>query len=88
MAYCPQSYDDYFVESCDDRGRSFRGNVRLEEQQRKREIQFAIAEDLSQLASEEYRDDILSHMEKMEVSRTSSSTGLSCANDSAARHSP
>lgn len=75
MAYCHQSYDDYFVEPCDDRGRSFPGDVRLEEQQRKREIQFAIAEDLSQLASEEYRDDILIHMEKMEVSHTASSDG-------------
>ena len=75
MAYCHQSYDDYFVEPCDDRGRSFRGNVKLEEQQRKREIQFAIAEDLSQLASEEYRDDILIHMEKMEVGRATSCKG-------------
>lgn len=68
MAYCHQSYDDFFVEPCDDRGRSFRGNVRLEEQQRKREAQCLIAEDLSQLVSEEYRGDILKHMEKMEVS--------------------
>lgn len=68
MAYCHQSYDDYFVEPCDDRGRSFRANSRLEEQQRKREIQFEIAEELSQLDSDEYRDDILMHMEKMEVS--------------------
>lgn len=67
MAYCHPLYDDFFVEPCDDRGRSFRGSARLEEQQRKREIQFEIAEELSQLASDEYRDDILMHMEKMEV---------------------
>lgn len=78
MAYCHQSYDDHFVEPYDDRGRSYRGTARLEEQQRKREIQFEIAEELSQLASDEYRDDILIHMEKMEVSQTLSSneTGL------------
>lgn len=72
MAFSHRSYVDYFVEPCDDHERSFRGNPRLEEQQRKRDIQFAIAQDLSRLASEEYRDDILIHMEEMEVSRTAS----------------
>ena len=70
MAYCPRSYDDYFVESYDDHGKPYRENAKVQEQQKKREIQCAIAEELSQLASEEYRDDILSHMEKMEVSRS------------------
>jgi hypothetical protein len=67
MAYCPQSYDDYFVEPYDNRGKTFREKLRQDEQRRKREIQFSIAEELSQLASEEYRNDILGHMEKMEV---------------------
>lgn len=68
MAYCHQSYDGCYVESCDDRERLSRGNARLEEQQRNREIQLDIAEELSQLASDEYRDDILMHMETTEVS--------------------
>ncbi len=68
MAYYRPSYDDYFVESYDDRGRTFRQKAKLDEHQRNREIQLAIAEELSQQASEEYRDDILSHMEQMEVS--------------------
>lgn len=67
MAYCPQSYDDYFVESYDDRGKVIREKMRQVEQHRKREVQLGIAEELSQLVSEEYRDDILSHMEKTEL---------------------
>lgn len=67
MAYYPPSYDDYYVETYEDLGKSFRERGQLEEQRRKREKQFAIAEELSQLASEEYRDDILDHMETMEV---------------------
>lgn len=68
MAYCPQPYDDYFVESYDNRGKTFREKLKQDGQRRKREIQYSIAEELSQLASDEYRDDILSHMVKTEVS--------------------
>lgn len=88
MAYYPPSYDDYYVETYEDLGKPFRERGQLEEQHRKREKQLAIAEELSQLASEEYRDDIVSHMETMEVRLTGSSNEPICANDSAARNLP
>lgn len=68
MAYCHQSYDDFFIEPYDIHGKPYHDNTRVAEQHKKRDIQLAIAEELSQLASEEYRDDILNHMEQMEVS--------------------
>lgn len=67
MAYYHQSCDSYFVESQEDHERMFREKYRKGEQQRNRDIQRSIADELSQLASEEYREDILKHMEKMEV---------------------
>lgn len=67
MAYINQTYNTYFFESHEEHERMFRERYRKGEQQKNREIQAIIAEDLSQLASAEYRDDILKHMEQMEV---------------------
>ena len=69
MACYPQPCDSYFVESHDDRERSLRDEIREHERQAKRQVQVAIAEHLSDLASHEYRDDHLRHMEQMEVNR-------------------
>jgi hypothetical protein len=57
--------DSYFVESHD-------SDYRIDAQEHAkfvaRERQLAMAEELSRLASVEYQDDILSHMEQMDVS--------------------
>lgn len=67
MAYLKQGCDAYYFESHEEHERMFRDRYKRGEQQKNQEIQGIIAEDLSQLASAEYRDDILKHMEKMEV---------------------
>lgn len=67
MAYYQQTCDSYFVESHDDQEKRFREEMREHEKFAKRQTQLDIAEELSQLASHEYRDDILQHMEAMEV---------------------
>lgn len=69
MEYYRQSCNSYFVESHDDREKRFRDELRERELHAKRETQLAIAEELSELASYEYRDDILEHMGRMEVKR-------------------
>lgn len=69
MAYYRQPCDSYFVENHDDRERRFREEVREHERFAKRQKQLAIAEKLSRLASCELREDILEHMEDMEVRR-------------------
>ena len=69
MAYYKQTCDSYFVESHDDREKRFRDELRERERFEKRQTQLAIAEELSQLASEEYLADTLAHMEDMEVKR-------------------
>ena len=68
MAYYVQPCDSYFVESHESQERIIRDGVRERERLRKQHTQAAIAEELSLLASDEYRDDILQHMERMEVS--------------------
>jgi hypothetical protein len=57
--------DSYFVEShdCD-----FRKDSQDHANAVTRDRQLAMAEELSRLASEEYQEDILSHMEQMDVS--------------------
>ena len=66
MAYYPRC-DSYFVETHEDQGKRFREELREREKRQKWETQLAIAEELSQLTSSEFRDDILQHMETMEV---------------------
>ena len=68
MAYYAQPCDSYFVESHESQERIIRDGIRERERLRKHHTQAAIAEELSLLASDEYRDDILQHMERMEVS--------------------
>ena len=65
--YC----DSYFIESHDDQERRLREEKRERERQFKRQIQVTKAEDLSRLASEEYRADHLQQMEIMEVRSSS-----------------
>ena len=67
MAYYQQTCDSYFVESHDDREKRYLEEAKERERFAKRQAQLAIADELSQLASQEYRADILSHMEYMEV---------------------
>ena len=69
MAYYHNQCDSYFVESHEDQEKGFRDGLRERERRQKWETQLAIAEDLSQLTSCEYRDDVLQHMETMEVKR-------------------
>ena len=65
--------ESYFVESHDECGRRVR-NDRLDDIRRMNLLtQGAIATELSQQAREEYLDDILHHMETMEVSRLNKS---------------
>ena len=67
MVHYPQPCDSYFVESHDGRERRFRDEMREHDRQAKRQTQVALAEQLSNIASHEYRDDHLRHMEQMEV---------------------
>ena len=67
MAYHQQTCDSYFTESHNDHEKKFREEVWQHERFAKKQIQLDIAEELSQLASQEYREDVLKHMEVMEV---------------------
>ena len=69
MAHYHSLCDSYFVESHEDQELRFREELRERDRRRKWERQLNIAEELSQLASREYRDDVLQHMEMMEVKR-------------------
>lgn len=64
--YC----DSYFVENHDDDDGVFARAAADRERQRQiaKVTQKALAEELSQVTAEEYQDDILNHMENMEVS--------------------
>jgi hypothetical protein len=68
MAFHPARFptcDSYFVESHED---DFRVSSQDHGKFVARERQLAMAQELSRLASEEYQEDILSHMEQMDVS--------------------
>ena len=67
MAYFGQPHSSYFAKSHEDQDRIIRDGIRQQEQQLKRQKQAAIAEELSFITSDEYRDDHLQHMEAMEV---------------------
>ena len=69
MAFYQQPCDSYFVEFHDDREKRFREDLRKRERLAKHQTQIAIEEELSQLVSYEYRDDVVQQMEHMEVSR-------------------
>ncbi len=70
MAFYAQPCDSgYFVESHDDREWQFREQMRDRERVAKMETQQVIGNHLSYLASLEYGDDHLRHMEIMEVKR-------------------
>lgn len=78
MAYYAQRCDSYFVESHDSQERVIRDGIRERERQKKQQIQASIAEELSLLTSDEYRDDIQQHMRTMEVNHLCHNT-LVCA---------
>ena len=67
MAYFGQPRGSYFDDSHDDQDKVIRDAIREQEKQLNRQKQAAIAEDLSIIASDEYREDHLNHMEAMEV---------------------
>ena len=70
MAFYTQSCDSgYFVESHDDREWQFREQTRDRERVAKMQTQADIGRHLSYMASLEYGDDHLHHMEIMEVKR-------------------
>lgn len=74
MAYHQQSLpqyghcSSYFVESQDDGIYAARAEARDRARAIARMQQRAIAEDLSRATAEEYQEDIMDHMEQMEVS--------------------
>lgn len=68
MAYFHRPCESYFIESHDDHVRSYEAERRERKRQTDLYTQSAIATELSQLVSEDYREDIVQHMEKMEVS--------------------
>jgi hypothetical protein len=59
--------DSYFVDSHDDGVYAARAEVRERQRAISRMRQRAIAEDLTRLTADEYQDDIMDHMEFMEV---------------------
>ncbi|KAL8658857.1 MAG: hypothetical protein Q9202_007394 [Teloschistes flavicans] len=59
--------DSYFVENHDDRAKAVRDEMRERERFVHKQTQKAIAEDLSDLVSEEYGPEVLEHMERMEL---------------------
>lgn len=67
MAYYPYPCDSYFVESHEKDQLRLRNEWRESDRQAKQQVQIAIAEQLSQQVSDEYRHDVLQHMERMEV---------------------
>ena len=67
MAYSEGPCDSYFIEPQDGRRQSYRDALRERERHVKQQTQLAIAEELSQLVSNEYCADVLAHMETMEV---------------------
>ena len=75
MAYYRNQCDSYFVESHEIQEKRFREELRERERHQKWQTQLAIAENLSQLTSSEYRDDVLQHMETMEVKRLRATFG-------------
>lgn len=60
--------DSYFVESQEDGVYAARAEARERARAIAREQQRSLAEELSRMTSEEYQEDILDHMEHMEVS--------------------
>lgn len=69
MASFRPTCDSFFEEFYDDAGRLQRARALEQDKCFKRERQMAIAEELSELAKAEYQEDLLSHMEQMEVRR-------------------
>ena len=67
MAYYRKQCDSYFVESHEAEEKRFLEQLRESDRRQKWQTQLEIAEELSQLTSCEYRDDVLQHLETMEV---------------------
>ena len=67
MAYYHKPCDSYFVESHEDEEKRYAEQLRERDRRQKWQTQLEMAEELSQLTSSEYRDDVLQHMETMEV---------------------
>jgi hypothetical protein len=59
--------DTYFVESQDDGVYAMRAEARERARVLAKSQQRSIAEDLSKITAEEYQEDIMDHMEYMEV---------------------
>jgi len=64
--------DTYFVESHDDGIYAIRAEARERARAIARMQQRALAEELSRLTSDEYQEDIMDHLEYMEVSKLNS----------------
>ena len=93
MALYRARCDSFFVEDPEENQRRLREEMREREKFAKQQTQRAIADDLSRLASYEYREDILEQMEKIEVSRhffCANQTGLPfrCLLTTAIAHRP
>ncbi|KAI4172929.1 MAG: hypothetical protein LQ346_008508 [Caloplaca aetnensis] len=59
--------DSYFVEAHDDSARALRAEIREHESMVKKQTQIDLADNLSDLASQEYGAEVLQHMERMEL---------------------
>lgn len=70
--------DSYFVDSSDDGIYAMRAEQRERARAIARMQQRAIAEELSRMTSEEYQEDIMDHMEYMEVRHPNGSYLSSC----------
>lgn len=82
MAYKHQHCDSYFVVDDDDHRekRCRRETTKEYEEHQKKQIQLRMAQELSQLAEEEYGSDILRYMEEQEVSLFGTKALALCAN--------
>ena len=78
---------DYFVESYDTRGHMIQQNER-QKAYVNRQRQQIIAEELSELEKQEYREDIVAHMEQLEVKHFGPDLNATSANGLTARNSP
>ena len=86
MAYFGQPRGCYFDSSHDDQAGLIRDGIREQEKQLKRQKQADIAEELSMITSDEYREDHLEHMEAMEVKVPDFRTSYPLLTCSAARN--
>ena len=89
MAFNYGHCDSYFTMSNDDHRETARKeHARAYEEHQKKQTQLRMAEELSQLAKEEYGADILAHMEDQEVSFVGDGNQIFFTDGASAQNSP